>query len=353
MSGVVLHGLLVGQLLRAGLHEQAPIAVATEPQKVLWTLLWGLLGGLLGFRVRSPLRASLAAAGGLVILASAGFLAFVEGWWIPTVPPAIGWLTAAAAATAYMSNEESRQRARLMQLFSAHVSKEVAEVIWQQRDQFLEGGRPRPQALVATVLFMDFKGFTAVSEKMDPKGLMDWLNTYLDAMANLVVKHGGVIDDYAGDAIKADFGVPVPRLSEAEIARDAVNAVACALSMEEEMLKLNRLHEEQHLATIGMRIGIYTGSVVAGTVGSSQRLKYTTVGDTVNIAARLESLDRDVADAIPGRSFCRILVGESTVRYLKNQFQTERVGAVSLKGKDHKIEVFRVLGGLDRNSGGA
>lgn len=344
MSGVVLHGLLVSQLLRAGLQGDAPTAVTPGPYNGLWAILWGVVGGLLGVCVRSPWRASFATLAGLVLLGSAGFAALVKGWWIPVVPPVMAWLTAAAGATAYMSNEESRQRARLMQLFSAHVSREVAEVIWQQRDQFLEGGRPRPQTLVATVLFMDFSGFTSVSESMDPKALLAWLNTYLDAMAGLVAKHGGVVDDFAGDALKADFGVPLPRSSEAEIARDAVNAASCALAMEEEVTRLNRLHEGQQLATVGMRIGIYTGPVVAGTVGSRERLKYTTVGDTVNIAARLESLDRAAGDVFGGRRACRILVGESTVRYLQNQFHLERVGAVSLKGKDQKIEVYRLLG---------
>lgn len=227
-----------------------------------------------------------------------------------------------------------------MQLFSRHVSKEVAETIWQQRDQFLDGGRPRSQKMTVTVLFSDLKGFTSVSEKMDPQHLIDWLNTYMESMAQLVMRHSGVIDDYAGDGIKANFGVPLPRANETEIARDATNAVNCALAMEKEMNRLNALWEEKQLPAVGMRIGIFTGPAVAGPLGSSQRLKYTTVGDTVNVAARLESYDKNLAREEP----CRILIGESTLGYLGSNFKAHRIGEVSLKGKDEKITIYHILG---------
>lgn len=139
-----------------------------------------------------PWRFSLFALGGLLVLAFAAYFAFLRGWWIPLVPPAIAWFISVAIITAYISNKERVERTSLMQLFSKHVSREVAEVIWKERDQFLDGGRPRSQKLISTVLFTDLEGFTALSEKMDPQALIDWLNTYLEAMAQLVTKHGGI-----------------------------------------------------------------------------------------------------------------------------------------------------------------
>lgn len=235
-----------------------------------------------------------------------------------------------------------------MQLFSRHVSPEIAESVWQHRHQFLNDGRPRSQELHVTVLFSDLKGFTSVSERMDPQALIDWLNMYMDSMAQLVMDYGGVVDDYAGDSVKANFGVPLPRSSEAEIGRDAINAVNCALAMGREIHHLNNLWREQQLPVVGIRIGVFTGPVVAGAVGSSQRLKYTTVGDTVNIAARLESYNKDFAR----ESLCRILIGESTLYYLDNQFETRIVGKEVLKGKDRKIAIYEVLGKKDDNVGG-
>jgi len=259
------------------------------------------------------------------------------------VPPTMAWLISAAMVTAYMSNQEKRQRKILMQLFSRHVSPEVADQIWRQRDAFLNRGRPRSQKLVTTVLFSDLKGFTPVSERLDPESLIDWLNSYMEPVAQIVMEYGGVIDDYAGDGIKANFGVPFPRKTEAEIRLDALNAGNCALAMEEEMKRLNIIWREKNLPAVGLRIGIYTGPAVAGAVGTSQRLKYTTVGDTVNIAARLESYDKKFAKENP----CRILIGEPTLNYLDKRFKTKRISQVSLKGVSEKITIYYLLGRED------
>jgi adenylate cyclase len=170
--------------------------------------------------------------------------------------------------------------------------------------------------------------------------LIDWLNTYMESMAGLIMKHDGVVDDYAGDGIKANFGVPLPRKNNEEIRVDAVNAVACALAMEKEMSRLNSIWCEKGLPAMGTRIGIFTGPVVAGLLGNSQRLKYTTIGDTVNTASRLESFDKEIGKDAP----CRILIGNTTLQFLGDSFLTERIGEVSLKGKDEKVSIHRVLG---------
>jgi adenylate cyclase len=227
-----------------------------------------------------------------------------------------------------------------MQLFSRYVSKEVADSIWQRREEFLNDGRPRPQKLTVTILFSDLKGFTTLSEKIDPNTLVQWLNMYMEAMAQAVTDHGGIIDDYAGDGIKVNFGVPLPRDNRDDICQDAINAVNCALSMEKRMRELNNLCLNQNLPTTGIRIGIFTGSVIAGALGSSNRLKYTTVGDTVNIAARLESYDKNYEK----ESLCRILIGDSTLSYLGHQFNTKMVGEEVLRGREGKITIHRVLG---------
>lgn len=340
ISGVDLHGHIVSQLLRFARDRAVPVSVMPAKYRIAWLLFWSLAGGLIALRARTAWRFSLSLAGALLVLFSIAYCAFLTRTWIPLVPPALSLFTSSVVVTALMSSREKKERALLMQLFSRHVSKEIAEVIWEQRDHFMNNGRPRSQKMPVTVFFSDLRGFTAMSEKMDPQDLIDWLNTYMEAMTQLIMKHGGVIDDYAGDGIKANFGVPLPRTNEEEVSRDAVNAVSCALAMDREMQRLNGIWCEKGLPAMGSRVGIFTGIVVTGLLGSSQRLKYTTVGDTVNIAARLESYDKEVGkDAV-----CRILIGDATLHYLGNSFTTEKIGEVSLKGKDQKITVHRVLG---------
>ncbi|MDR4505447.1 MAG: adenylate/guanylate cyclase domain-containing protein [Candidatus Scalindua sp.] len=344
VSGVALHAHMVGQLLRTGLEGDSCIATMSERLEVLWILIWSFIGGTMGLGIRSPWRFSLFASSVLLLHACIVYFAFLSGWWVPLVPSASAWFLSAVVVATSLSKQEKEKREILMQLFSKHVSKEVAEVVWQQRDQFMDGNRPRSQKMTATVLFTDIKGFTSVSEKMAPQELMNWLNTYMESMAQLVVKYGGIVDDYAGDGLKANFGVPLARNSETEISHDAVNAVDCALAMEDKMYQLNADWKKRDLPTVGMRIGLFTGPIVAGSLGCAQRLKYTTIGDTANIASRLESLNNALLDKKTSETQCRILIGEATRRYLNHQFDTIKVGETALRGRSEKIAVYRIIG---------
>ena len=340
VPGVILHGLMISQFLRAGMEGVQPLATLTEKQEMLWILLCCLLGGILGLRAHSAWRFSLLSFAGVLLIGLSAYSAFLYRWWIPFAPPALAFVLSAALVTAYLTSLERKQRSLLMQIFSKHVSKEVAESLWRQREQFLRNGRPRSQKLVMTAFFSDLRGFTTVSEKMDPQDLMDWLNIYMEKMTGIIMAHGGIIDDFAGDGIKANFGLPLPEQDESVIRRDALSAVRSALDMEKAMHQLNAHWREKGLPEVGMRIGIYTGPAVAGALGGLQRMKYTTVGDTINIASRLESYDKDLGK----EALCRVLIGESTLGYLGPGFRTERIGEVSLKGKEEKITIYRVLG---------
>ena len=343
MPGVVLHARLTSQLIRFGLNESRPLKTAGKKQASAFIWVWGLAGSLTGFFIRSPWRFSLVICSGLVFLWMLSYAAFLNQWWVPLVPPALAWLSSAGLSTAYVSNREKKHKSVLMQLFSKHVSREIADAIWDQREQFLNNGRPVPQKMTVTILFSDIKGFTTISEILDPQSLIEWLNTYMGAMTETIMAHGGVVDDYAGDGIKANFGVPFPRKTRAAIAQDAVNAVTCAIAMGQKVAELNATLETQKLPTVGTRIGIFTGPIVAGALGSSQRMKYTTVGDAVNTAARLESYDKNLAGDTPWR----ILIGEPTLQYLNNQFNVQMIGKTDLKGKNETINIYRVFSSKD------
>lgn len=346
VAGVRLQAYMVDQILRFALDGHSPMKFLNRIQEGGWILLWSLFGGVMGLWAGSAGKSAVAGSGGVILILAAGFSAFMRQWWIPVVPPAVAYLLSGVLTTAYVSSRERKDRTLLMQLFSKHVSREVAEMIWQERERILRHGRPLSRKLTITSFFSDLRGFTSVSEKMDPQGVMDWLNSYMGTMTQVIMDHGGVVDDYAGDGIKANFGAPLPRLDEPAVAQDAVNAVRCALAMDKEMSRLNHFWQEKGLPSLGMRIGIYTGPAVAGPLGSSERMKYTTVGDTVNTASRLESYDKALAKELT----CRILVGESTMRYLGNRFKTERIGEVELKGKEGKRAVYRVLGEITAGS---
>ena len=348
--GVALYGHMVSQLVRGALAGDRPLAVFPDSAEALWILAWCLLGATLAFVTPSAWRFDAAVAAGVAILVVAVHAVFLLGWWIPLVPPALGWVASAGVVSAYVSGREKKERARLMGLFSAYVSPELAEAIYQDRQHFLSSGRPIPQRLTVTVFFCDVSGFTTISESLEPAALMGWLYGFMEAITPIVGQHRGVILRFSGDSIMAVFGVPVARTTDDEVARDAVNAVDCALAMQNRLVALNRSLQERGLPLIGMRIGILTGPVTAGSLGTEQRMEYNVHGDTVNTGARLESFQREHFSPDYLHTPCRILVGEPTLRLLGESFHTEFLGDFQLKGKVKPLRIHRVHG---RNGGAA
>jgi adenylate cyclase len=339
--GVFIHAHIAAQLARYGLGEDAPRRSWSEAAEVAWICLWCLLGAGLA-SVRGSLAGfALTMGGGVVASAGAGYAALMAGVWIPVAAPLVGWLVTSGIVTAHISRREAADRKVMMHLFSRHVSRTVASNIWEHRDQFLEGGRPRPQRQRVTVFFVDVKSFTPIAEGLDPIELMDWVNDLMGLLASEAEAHGGFVDDFFGDGMKADFGVPMPREAEDEYCADAVAAVNCALSIREKLAGLNESWLERGQPTGRLRIGIDSGFAVVGEVGSSDRMKYTVLGDTANTAARLESLADDGHDFEARR--VRILVSHRTHELLGEHFETFDHGEVALKGKAQKIRAIEIL----------
>jgi adenylate cyclase len=343
MPGIMVHAHAADQLLRIALADHSPTATLASLPAALWILIWSSLGGLLGIRIRSPVGLTGWLGGALAVLMASAFLAFCAGWWLPAVSPGLAMLASAVLTLGYTVNRERAERRLMMQLFGRYVSLDVAKELWEQREQFLDGKRPRPQELTVTVMMTDLEGYTPASEELDPVALTDWINTYMDAMARLVAQHGGIVDDYAGDGLKADFGVPIARKTQEESAADAAQAVRCSLAMGEELKRLNARWRAAGLPTGRARIGIHTGPVVAASLGSAQRLKYTTIGDTVNVASRLESFDKDGFESSADEP-CRILLGEETFRSLDDAFRTQCIGVHQVRGRREPITIYRLLG---------
>jgi adenylate cyclase len=192
------------------------------------------------------------------------------------------------------------------------------------------------------VFFSDLADFTHITENLEPEIFIAWLNEYLDAMTAVIVVHGGVVIRFIGDAIMAGFGIPIARTDTALIAADATRAASCALAIQDRLIQLNKNWSSRNLPAVTMRIGLNTGSLHAGSLGNKERMEYTIYGDTVNIAARLESYEKEGITADYLAAPCRILISAATEQYLSPDFPRTSLGKVALKGKDKSIEVFRL-----------
>ncbi len=174
--------------------------------------------------------------------------------------------------------EGLRQRDFIRSAFGRYVSPEVARELLESPDGLRFGGEKR----VVTVLMSDLRGYTRFAEQGDPAHVMNVLNEYLARMTDVVIKHGGTVNEFIGDAVFAVFGAPLAHADHAE------RAAACALSMQAAMADINRQHAASGLPRFEMGIGVNTGEAVVGNIGSEQRAKYAVVGSAVNVAARVE-----------------------------------------------------------------
>jgi len=341
--GINAHAMVIDQLLRIVRQGDKPIAVWPKPWESAWILLWSVGGAALGLFVRSVWKFAVGVVAGLALLGVIVFLSFRHNLWLPSVPPAFAWFSSAALVTSYISYREEKDRGTIMQLFSRHVSTAVAETIWQQRDAFFEGGRLRPRRAVATVLFTDLRGFSTLSEHADPSELMDWMNEYMSAMTAAVERHRGVVMKYIGDSVMAVFGIPLLSDEPADHAEEARRAVSAAVAMREELTRLNAGWRAAGKRQATMRVGVHTGPLVVGSLGSADRLEYACLGDTVNVASRLESYDKDLmGEMAPGN--CRILISQSTAELLGGRFATFPLGEGKLHGRGDAMSIYAVLG---------
>lgn len=214
--------------------------------------------------------------------------------------------------------EEERQR-RLSRYFSP----EIFALIQQRPEELTFKGQ-------ATVLFTDLRGFTSTSENMAPEQVVAMLNAYFERMVAVIFDCGGTLDKFIGDAILAVFGAPVPSEDNAR------NALRAAVKMLEALRALNEERAGEGQPPLRMGVGVHTGQVVAGNIGSSQRMEYTVIGDTVNIASRLESLSKNYEEDI--------VVSEATLALAGEGFAVAGPDEVQLKGKSEATRIYRVRG---------
>ncbi|WP_246259721.1 CHASE2 domain-containing protein [Oxynema aestuarii] len=338
MAGVVIHAQMLSQLLSAVIDGRPLFWFWSEGVEIAWILAWTVGGAAIAWWCRHPLLLVAVSAGGIGVLVLTTWGIFLAAGWIPFVTPVLGWAIAGSGVVAYRAYQSGRQQQIVMKLLGQSTSPEVADALWSSRDHLLKNGKLPGQKLVATMLFTDLKDFSTISEQMPPEALLEWLNEYLEMLTEVVQEHHGIINKFTGDGIMAAFGVPIARQQPEEIAEDAYNAVSCGLTMSDRLQILNREWQQRGLPVIQMRVGIYTGPIVAGSLGGKERLEYGMIGDSVNIASRLESCEKDRQSSI-----CRVLIARETLTLIREQFVVEHWGPLALKGKHQMVDVYRVL----------
>lgn len=349
MSGVEIHAHIISQLLSATMNGRTPIYTWSAPLEWFWIFAWSLLGATLSWYWRqtkfkaqltsdrprqkrfwltplsAPPSALLRSVGMFTaagILVTICYLSLYFGWWIPVAPPLLSFAGAAIAIVAYIA----RGAAELRTSFSRYVSDEIVALLLETPEGMKLGCERRK----VTVLMCDLRGFSSISEQLPPECVVDILNIFLGEMTNVISKYRGTIDEFIGDAILVIFGAPIVREDDAE------RSVACAIAMQLQMDVVNTLLEQQNLPRIEMGVGINTGEVVVGNIGSQTRTKYAVVGSNVNLTSRIEAF------TVGGQ----ILISDSTLASVGELVHVNKKMFVEPKGTKHPIPIYDV-GGMD------
>ena len=316
MPGVEIHANAIETLVRGDPIREIPQWVSTA-----LAVLAALVGSALVVRLRA-LRALGAAVGLWAVLTLAAFAGFALGdVWLRGMAGTLALVLGYGSTVVENFVREQREKRRLSRFFSPDVLRAVVRA----PEEASLGSSRR----VVTVLFSDLRGFTSISEKLEPEQVAEMLREYLTEMTEIVFKHGGTVDKYIGDCVMALYNVPF------EDPEHAVKAVRTGLEFQERTLAAAERWEAKYGVKLRNGVGINTGEAVVGTLGSLQRLEYTAIGDTVNLAARLESITKDYGASI--------IISESTYEQVKRLFPTRELGEVTVKGKTVPVKIYAVL----------
>ncbi|MBN2254319.1 MAG: CHASE2 domain-containing protein, partial [Deltaproteobacteria bacterium] len=250
--------------------------------------------------------------------------------WLNLVYPLLSIVLVYSAITIYRYMTEERERKKIRGTFQYYLSGPVIEEMLKDPSKLKLGGEKKD----LTVLFSDIRGFTTISENLTPEDLVHLLNEYLTVMTDKVFEHGGLLDKYMGDAIMAVFGAPID---------DPKHPVLCcktALAMMEELRELQKKWTDEGRPVLDIGIGINTGDMVVGNMGSQMRFDYTVMGDNVNLGSRLEGINKEYGT--------NIVVSEFTHERIKDIFFCRELDAVRVKGKILPVRIFELVGGLEK-----
>src|SRR5215471_1701940 len=318
MPGIQLHASMTDSVLagrfitpvspRLRLAMLFPIAIAV-----------GLLAAFLPFTYAAA--ASVAVLGGWTLLT---VFAFRHGVQLYLVRPVASGGLALFIGTAYHYFVEGREKRKVAKLFGRYVSRDVYAQLMANPERAALGGARREM----TVLFSDIRGFTTVTERGNPEELVAQLNDYFSRMVDIVFRHQGTVDKFVGDMVMALFSAPVDDPSHAE------HAVAAAVEMVKELRELNREWAAKGMTQLDIGIGVNSGDMIAGNIGSSAIMSYTVIGDNVNLGSRLESLNKEYKT--------RIIISDATRTRLVTAYDTRPLGDVVVKGKSKAVAIFEV-----------
>ncbi|HQN79800.1 MAG TPA: adenylate/guanylate cyclase domain-containing protein [Kiritimatiellia bacterium] len=312
----MLDNLLAGDFLR-----DAPVAAVWA-----WVLLLALAAGIVAASARNGWQSGLAALGLIPLPTLAGLAAWQAGMVLPVAGASAGVVIALLGGAVVNFVLEGRQKMFIKGAFKHYLSADVIEQIMRDPNSLKLGGERRE----LTIFFSDLQGFSTISERLGPEDLTRLLNDYLSDMTDIILEEGGTLDKYEGDAIIAFWNAPLAQPDH------AVRAVRAAVRCQRKLAERRAEFEQRTGAVLKMRIGLNTGAVVVGNMGSSNRFDYTVLGDAANLASRLEGANKALGTFL--------MIAESTWTQTDGAFPGRELGQLTVVGRKAPVRVYEATG---------
>ncbi|WP_171236857.1 CHASE2 domain-containing protein [Ruegeria sp. HKCCA6837] len=285
--GAEIHAAIVQQLIDYFNGQATPLRALDGQIPAFIILASVFLGACVSVFVRVTGNAVLLAGMGGLSLTVALSMFQQFAFLMPVAPSLLGWTFGFLCGFGIISGFSRNQRRAIAQVFSSHLSEELSAEIWKQRKYLMSGGKPRSRQLFVTALLADIEGSTLAGNSMDAEAFMAWISRILDRLSEISRAHNGFVEKYTGDGILVVFGAPIPSETHKQRQLDAQAALRCAHAMRKAVATLNGTLENQ--LAYNLRIALNSGDAIGGTLGVRGSMHYNVIGDTINIAARLES----------------------------------------------------------------
>jgi adenylate cyclase len=320
VPGAAIHLTALSNVLNGEFLREAPRGVSIA----LFTLL--AIGIALATRLTSAVVGGAIAVGTLAGAVGWSTALYGGRWIVDLVPQLLAVGLAFAATSAVNFVHEGRQRLKVKRIFGQYVSRKVVDKILQHQDALHLEGERKP----LTIFFMDFAGFTAMSEKLDPSELVKLISEYHNEAAEEIFRTEGTLDKFIGDAIMAYWNDPIEQPDH------ALRACLTAIGAQKKLLKMADLMKERGLPEMSARIGLNTGVATVGNMGSKEQVNYTLIGDEVNLASRLEGVNKEFGT--------KIIVSEATYLPAKDRLEVRELALIKVKGKKLPVRIYELIG---------
>ncbi len=320
-TGVFIHATTLENIMNKNFIRPVPSIFV-----VIFILLISLVIVFAVLRSHSLLRnLSIFLFSFLVIILFTALL-FKMSIYFSVIPPALSLVLSFILAVAYSYATEGKQRQFLKRTFLQYMDKKVVDYLLQNPSLIKPGGKNKR----VTVFFADIAGFTTIAEKTPPEEVASMLHRILNSLTEVIISKDGVIDKYIGDCVMAFWGAPL------DSDKDELNACCASIECIESIHEINKDFKSKGISEIEIRIGIHSGEAIAGNLGSDRIFHYTVIGDTVNLASRLESVNKFFGT--------NIIVSEETINRTDNLFVARELGLIAVKGKSLPIKIYELIG---------